>query len=282
MATASNCSSNTWDAENRLVRSEPAGRPPTGLSGLSTATITGTAGSKSVWRSWAEEQKRCRGRIATNGQSTFENAVINQTAYDELTAVSVTGYTVTATDAFGNRIVNYTGGDGVVYPYGTDGYRVTTDPLGVQTVTRTYYEGNAEISETASAGVTNRTTRYWGGATVTEMFWDGKWTRETLSTAYDESGCRVETVTRKSSDYPVYVATVTAYDFLGREVSVAVPLNVTSNFYDGASDRVIRMSRTGSPDTLYVYDELGNVSVTATDVDGDGQAGSATDLSVNS
>ena len=157
------------------------------------------------------------------------------------------------------------------YPYGTGGYTVTADPLGVQTVTRTYYEGNAEITEAASAGVTNRTIRVRGGATVEEKFWDGKWTRETRSTAYDTAGRRVETVTAEASDCPVFTKSVTVYDFLGREVSVATPLNVTSNFYDGASDRVIRMSRTGSPDTLYVYDALGNVTATALDVDGDGQ-----------
>ncbi|MFA6633753.1 MAG: hypothetical protein WCU90_15735, partial [Kiritimatiellia bacterium] len=56
------------------------------------------------------------------------------------------------------------------YPYGTSGYAVTTDPLGVQTVTRKSFGSNCEIAETVSAGVTNRVTRYWGGATVEEEF----------------------------------------------------------------------------------------------------------------
>ncbi|MDD4018133.1 MAG: hypothetical protein PHV28_09320 [Kiritimatiellae bacterium] len=123
--------------------------------------------------------------------------------------------------------------------------------------------------------VTNRVTRYWGGDTVTEKFWDGKWTRETRSAFYDGNGCRVETVVTESSDYPAVTNSVTVRDFLGRAVFVATPLGVTSNFYEGASDRIVRVSRTGSPDTLYGYDELGNETATALDVDGDGQVSHA-------
>ena len=106
-----------------------------------------------------------------------------------------------------------------------------------------------------------------------EKYWDGKWTRETHSTSYDASGCRIETVTEESSDYPARVASVTARDFLGRAVSVTTPLGITSNFYSGVSDRVVRVSRTGQPDTLYEY-EAGSAGVparTVLDVDGDGQ-----------
>jgi len=67
------------------------------------------------------------------------------------------------------------------------------------------------------------------------------------------------------------VTSTAVYDFLGRAVSVTTPLGITSNFYSGASDRLVRVSRTGQPDTLFVYDELGNVTATAMDVDGDGQ-----------
>jgi len=88
----------------------------------------------------------------------------------------------------------------------------------------------------------------------------------------DKESCSVKTPCKKeSSDYPAHTASVTAYDFLGRAVSVTTPLGVTSNFYDGASDRLVRVSRTGQPDTLYVYDEIGNVTATALDADNDGQ-----------
>ena len=127
-----------------------------------------------------------------------------------------------------------------------------------------------DTERVVSLNVTNRMTVYWGGDTVTEKFWDGKWTRETRSTSYDASGCRVETVTKEASDYPAYVASVTTYDFLGRVVSVTTPLGVASNFYDGASDRLVRKAETGKPDTIYAYDELGNLTATALDVNANG------------
>jgi len=121
-----------------------------------------------------------------------------------------------------------------------------------------------------SLNVTNRVTRYWGGDTVTEKFWDGKWTRETRFTSYDASGCRVETVIAESSDYPAVTKSVTVRDFLGRAVSVATPLGVTSNFYEGASDRLVRKAEIGKPDTIYSYDEMGNLTATALDVNANG------------
>jgi len=142
------------------------------------------------------------------------------------------------------------------YPYGTDHLSVMTDPLGVQTVTRTWRADGADVTETVTPGVTNRTVRHVGGATVGERFWDGKWTRETRSTSYGPDGCRAETAVTESSDCPAVTNSVTAYDFLGRVVSVVTPLGVTSNFYDGASSRILRVSRTGQPDTLYAYDAL--------------------------
>jgi len=162
------------------------------------------------------------------------------------------------------------------YPNGSSDYRVTTDPHGVKTVNRKYYGSNSAVEETVAAGVTNKTTQLFGGSTVTEKYWGGKWTRETRSTYRNASGCRVETVTSERSDMPTAVVTSeTVFDFLGREVSVTTPLIVTSNTYENG--RLAHVSRTGSPDTLCVYDELGNMSATALDVDGNGQI-SAADL----
>lgn len=53
-----------------------------------------------------------------------------------------------------------------------------------------------------SFAVTNRTTKYWGGATVAEKCRDGKRARETRSSSHDSNGCRVETVVTESPDYP--------------------------------------------------------------------------------
>jgi RHS repeat-associated protein len=159
------------------------------------------------------------------------------------------------------------------YPDGTEDYKVTIGPLGVVTVSRRYFEVGCEIEETFSSGVTTRVTRVNGGSTVAERFWDGKWTKETQSSSTSDSGRRVDTVTIEASDIPEAVMTSeTVYDYLGRPVVVTTPLGITSNFYDGASDTLVRVSQTGSPDTLYVYDELGNVLDTVLDVDGDGAA----------
>jgi RHS repeat-associated protein len=158
------------------------------------------------------------------------------------------------------------------YPCGTDHCRAVTAPLGVQTVTREWRADGADVTETVTPGVTNRVTRYSGGATVEERFWDGKWTRETRSDTYGPDGCHIETAVTESSDCPAVTNSVTAYDFLGRVVSVVTPLGVTSNFYDGASSRILRVSRTGQPDTLYEY-EAGSAGVparTVLDVNGNG------------
>jgi len=80
-----------------------------------------------------------------------------------------------------------------------------------------------------------------------------------------ETSCPAE-----AADCPAYAASVTAYDFLGRAVSVETPLGTASNFCDGATGRLVRTSKTGSPDTLYAYDGLGNLTATALDADGDG------------
>jgi len=159
------------------------------------------------------------------------------------------------------------------YPHGVCGYRVTTDPFGVQTISAPYLCTYYEADWNASAGVTGIVHRYRGGATITERLWDGKRTTEIRSDAFDAQGRRVETVVTMPSDGPAVTNAVTVYDHLGRAVSVTTPLGVASNFYDGASSRLIRVSRTGSPDTLYEY-EAGSAGVparTAIDVDGDGQ-----------
>ena len=59
---------------------------------------------------------------------------------------------------------------------------------------------------------------------------------------------------------------VTTYDFLGRAVVVRTPAFggwlTTSNFYDRASSRLLRTTRTGRPATLHQYDALGNQTAT--------------------
>ena len=100
----------------------------------------------------------------------------------------------------------------------------------------------------------------------------GCWAYEIHSTAHAADGCRTETSVTESSDYPTVTNSVTRYDFLGRVACVQTPAFgggwlAVSNFYDGASSRLLRVTRTGQPGTLYAYDELGNLAATALDVD---------------
>lgn len=77
------------------------------------------------------------------------------------------------------------------------------------------------------------------------------------------------------ANHPKVTNTITYYDFLGRIESTCRPAFgvgwlVTSNFYAGATSRIIRTSRTGDPDTLCLYDETGELITTVLDVNGDG------------
>jgi len=62
----------------------------------------------------------------------------------------------------------------------------------------------------------------------------------------------------------------TLSDFLERTVSVTTPMGTTSNFYDTTNGRLIKVSRTGLADTLYWYNELGEVVETVVDVNDNG------------
>jgi RHS repeat-associated protein len=161
------------------------------------------------------------------------------------------------------------------YPFGTDHYRVSVDLLGVETVSRRYCGRGGEVEETASAGVTSRVIRLQGGAAVSEKSWCDPvtgtpvWTRETRETSLRRDGCRAETVRSEASDRLGSVVTSeTLYDFLGRVHVTATPLSVSTNVY--SKGRLVRVSRSGSPETLYVYDALGNVIENVIDADGDG------------
>ncbi len=154
------------------------------------------------------------------------------------------------------------------YPYGTEHYRVTTSPLGVQTVTRKSYGDNCEIGETVSAGVTNRTTKYWGGATVGEEFKTDPVSGEALShavrteTSWDANGCEVVTVSVSRNGGAWATESVTRKDFLGRAVvteraGYGGAMLVTSNAYDTVGRLVYTLNPDGSA-VAYAYDELGN------------------------
>lgn len=128
---------------------------------LSATTVRCFTNSLSLWS--AEAETSSGGLPGAGGRhpvtETFTDAIGRVT--NTVRCVWFTGMRDTAYAARETR---------TEYPYGTDGYSVTTDPLGVQTVTRKSFGSNCEIAETVSAGVTNRVTRYWGGAAVEEEF----------------------------------------------------------------------------------------------------------------
>jgi RHS repeat-associated protein len=154
------------------------------------------------------------------------------------------------------------------YPFGTDGCRVTTDPMGVRTLFTRTYGGNCVIEETVSAGVTNRATRTHGGATVTERLWTDPVSGETRSlrtrteTSWDAAGLETETVSISRDGGPWTAESSTAKDFLGRMVATAQAghggsMLVTSNAYDTAGRLVCTRNPDGSA-AAYAYDALGN------------------------
>ncbi|MDX9795036.1 MAG: hypothetical protein RBU24_16145, partial [Kiritimatiellia bacterium] len=154
------------------------------------------------------------------------------------------------------------------YPYGTDHLSVTTDPLGVETVTREWRADGADVTETVAPGVTNRVTRYSGGATVAEEFKTDPVSGEALSravrteTSWDANGSETVTVSVSRNGGPWTTESVTRKDFLGRAIITeraghGGSMLVTSNACDAAG----RLAYTRNPDgsaTAHAYDALGN------------------------
>ena len=165
------------------------------------------------------------------------------------------------------------------YPYGTSNYRVSVSPSGMETVSSSYSSGGWEVDETSSAGVTSVVRRISGGGlSVSERFWTDTltgqpaWSRETTTNSWLSDGRKVETTTSEASDREgATVTSRTTYDFLGRVIETQTPLGTSSSFYQAT--RLVRSSRTGMPDTRYVYDDAtGEVRDTVVDVNGNGYA----------
>ena len=132
-----------------------------------------------------------------------------------------------------------------------------------------------EETFTRAPGLTTITTRHRDRRTITERFRDDKWTRETRSFSYGTDGCRTEIAVTESSDHPAVTNSIAHHDFLGRVIATLTPAFgggwlIASNHYDGASDRLLRATRGGAPDTLHQYDALGDLAATALDLDGNG------------
>jgi hypothetical protein len=156
---------------------------------------------------------------------------------------------------------------------------VTTNTLGNETVSIETIDINNHktISTTIARGITNTVSETVAGSTVSKQEWtdpvsgECMWTEETRTTAWLSNGYRKESVVRNASDMTAPVTeSETVYDFLGRVIAVTTPLGTTSNFYDETTGSLTKVSRTGMADTLYIYDELGEQTVTCLDVNGEG------------
>ncbi|MCK9305225.1 MAG: hypothetical protein M0P27_07505, partial [Bacteroidales bacterium] len=96
-------------------------------------------------------------------------------------------------------------------------------------------------------------------------------TSEAHNQEWLSNDCRRDTVTLVTWDMSEKITTSeSVYDFLGRVVATVTPLGITSNFYDSTSGRLTKTTRTGSADTLYEYNSLGEQIVTCLDVNTNG------------
>ncbi|HPO37827.1 MAG TPA: hypothetical protein PLU38_03530 [Kiritimatiellia bacterium] len=122
----------------------------------------------------------------------------------------------------------------------------------------------------SSPGVTNRTVRHAGGATVEERFWTDPVSGQLLSratrteTSWDADGCEVVSVSASRNGGAWTTESETVRDCLGRTVAtrsagVGCVMLVTSNVYDSAGRAVMTRAADGSR-TVYAYDALGNTA----------------------
>ena len=139
--------------------------------------------------------------------------------------------------------------------------------------------GLVTMYEYVSGGRTEVKTLPGGGTEVTTKYMDG-WIKSVTGTAvipkyYDygvnADGTMWTLVHTKATNSPVWEKTTT--DLLGRTVKIEKPgfgggTVVAESIYD-ENGRLVRQTTTGSPDTLYEYDEVGNTVRSGWDVDED-------------
>ena len=168
------------------------------------------------------------------------------------------------------------------YPQHTSHLRVTTDHIGVVTTNKTYlsYDGASKtyyvVEETSRAGVKTTVKTPVNGEPETTTEWTDPVSGEELVkaeksvTEIQDNGYEKRTAYVKYDDGEWLTQSETVRDLLGRTIYVETPLGTTSNFYNSTSGSLVKVTRTGMADTLYVYNELGEQVVTCLDVDGNG------------
>ena len=99
-----------------------------------------------------------------------------------------------------------------------------------------------------------------GGSSSHEECSGDVWRRTATVREYMENGCSQALSVSESSDFGSVSNSVTAYDFLGRVVSVRTPTSTVTNIYDGASSRILStFDAVSGVTTLSLYDDIGEL-----------------------
>jgi RHS repeat-associated protein len=162
------------------------------------------------------------------------------------------------------------------YPHPGNDCVERTDERGAVTRTIRTILNNAEetVESVRTNGVevlrtVNRT--FLGGGSLLRREWGaGNWTEERRFDDYAPDGKRISYVVATASDAPAVTNSVSTYDLLGRLVSLSRPganasVITTSYAYDGATNRKVSETTTGSPVVSYEYDALGDPAATIQD-----------------
>lgn len=133
-----------------------------------------------------------------------------------------------------------------------------TETASASSVTNSVSAGTASAAEPDAVSVSVQTR---GGGTLFEERWrGGKWRRTRTADEYGADGCRRTVATVETSDGAVATNSVASFDFLGRLVASETPLSCVSNFYDGASSRVVSTFDAASGvAATNVYDAVGDL-----------------------
>ncbi|MDD2230706.1 MAG: hypothetical protein PHY48_15070 [Candidatus Cloacimonetes bacterium] len=161
----------------------------------------------------------------------------------------------------------------IAYPFGTDNFSVTTDPLGICTTNITTWNNATNITVTSRAGITTTTTEsIAGGAKITTTEWtdsvSGISHKQETKTESDiqPNGWKKTTLSVKYDDGEWLTQSETVSDLLGRMVTssragTGGAMLITSNLYNNAGQIIQTISHNGAS-TVFDYNELGERTAT--------------------
>ncbi len=162
------------------------------------------------------------------------------------------------------------------YPHPGGDCVVRTDERGAVTrMVRSILNNAEETVETVRTNgvevlrTVNRT--YFGGGSLLRREWGaGNWTEKRRFDDYTSDGRRISCVVTTSSDCGTVTNSVTTYDLLGRLIETRRlgangSVLTTTTAYDGATNRKVSETTTGSPVVSYEYDALGDLAATIQD-----------------